>query len=261
VQDPNNLESVFGAARRVLNAGCGVGWSEAAFNSNPDARRFAIDFSRAVESAHSNTRDQPNVHVAQASILALPFAPGSMDIVYSIGVIHHTPDARHAFQRLAEVTAPGGLLGVYVYNIKPLLRELADREVRALTVKMPYAECRDVSRQLMILGRVLREIDGTITLEEGLPLLGIEPGDYPLQQFIYDHFLKCFYHPGWSEEVNILTNLDWYHPAHASHHAREEIVEWFTCNGFEDPTILQPPGWKHSGYFASSRKAKQAGST
>src|SRR6185503_4483174 len=41
---------------------------------------------------------------------------GSFDVVYSSGVLHHTPDPRTAFARLAQLARPGGTIILGVYN-------------------------------------------------------------------------------------------------------------------------------------------------
>jgi SAM-dependent methyltransferase len=40
----------------------------------------------------------------------------SFDVVYSAGVLHHTPDPRHSFARLVQLARPGGVIVLGVYN-------------------------------------------------------------------------------------------------------------------------------------------------
>jgi ubiquinone/menaquinone biosynthesis C-methylase UbiE len=46
----------------------------------------------------------------------LPLADGTFDLVYSWGVIHHTPDTGRAAREILRVLRPGGRLCVMVYN-------------------------------------------------------------------------------------------------------------------------------------------------
>ena len=46
----------------------------------------------------------------------LPFAENSFDIVYSWGVLHHTPDTRRAFLEAYRVLKPGGVLKAMIYH-------------------------------------------------------------------------------------------------------------------------------------------------
>ncbi len=46
----------------------------------------------------------------------LPFADGSFDVVYSWGVLHHTPDTPRAISEAVRVTRPGGRICIMVYS-------------------------------------------------------------------------------------------------------------------------------------------------
>jgi SAM-dependent methyltransferase len=42
--------------------------------------------------------------------------PGSFDVVYCSGVLHHTPDPRGSFARIARLARPGGMIVLGLYN-------------------------------------------------------------------------------------------------------------------------------------------------
>ena len=46
----------------------------------------------------------------------LPFAPESFDYIYSIGVLHHTPDCEQAFKGLPRLLKPGGRIAIWLYS-------------------------------------------------------------------------------------------------------------------------------------------------
>jgi hypothetical protein len=176
------------------------------------------------------------------------------DIVFSDGVIHHTSDPKKAVLTLCSLLKPNGTLGLYVYCKKPFLRELADEKIREITTKMSYKECFEFSSQMTSLGKSLAKIECEVEIEEDIPLLGIKKGKYNPQRFIYDHFVKCFYSSDRTDGYSHLVNIDWYHPAYASHHTKEEIEGWLSEGNMTDWVFNQPPGWEYSGYFIKAIK-------
>ena len=100
--------------RLVLDAGVGAGrYAEVVSRWGGDV--VGVDLSYAVEAAQRNLADRPNVWIAQADIGALPFKPGSFDFIFSICVLHHTPDARAYFRKLIPLLKPGGEIAIWVY--------------------------------------------------------------------------------------------------------------------------------------------------
>lgn len=57
---------------------------------------------------------QPNVQEADAE--ALPFPDASFDLVYSWGVLHHSPDTPRAIREAHRVLRPGGTARVMIYH-------------------------------------------------------------------------------------------------------------------------------------------------
>lgn len=51
----------------------------------------------------------------------IPYPDNSFDIVYSWGVIHHTPDTPKAFREIVRVCRPGGTCKIMVYHRRSLL--------------------------------------------------------------------------------------------------------------------------------------------
>lgn len=104
------------SGRRILDAGCGTGNTLAHFRGR--GRAVGVDLS---EDALRFCRSR-GVSAARASVLALPFAPGTFDLVTSLDVLYHrwVADDRAAVAELARVLAPGGLLLVRVPALKML---------------------------------------------------------------------------------------------------------------------------------------------
>ena len=60
-------------------------------------------------------RNLPYDEIRQGSVLELPFADNSFDVVFSHGVLHHVPDIRRAQSEVARVLRPGGEAVVMLY--------------------------------------------------------------------------------------------------------------------------------------------------
>src|SRR5713101_7643387 len=98
----------------VLDVGCGMGrFAEVA--TRWGARVVGIDLSAAAEVAARNLADRGFVAL-QADVFALPFSPESFDCIYSIGVLHHTPDCEKAFKTLPQYLKPGGSIAIWLYS-------------------------------------------------------------------------------------------------------------------------------------------------
>ena len=81
-----------------------------------------MDLSRAVEAARELTSGLDCVSLVRGDLLRLPFRAESFDIIYSLGVLDHTPDPRLAFLGLCGCSSRGGRIVVWVYQReRPLL--------------------------------------------------------------------------------------------------------------------------------------------
>ena len=99
--------------QRVLEAGCGMGRFLDVV-AEAGAEVWGADMSLAVVPAACNTRDRARCQVVQADLHRLPFG-ADFDFIYSIGVLHHTPDPASAFASLVKHLKPGGTICAWVY--------------------------------------------------------------------------------------------------------------------------------------------------
>jgi SAM-dependent methyltransferase len=199
--------------RLVLDVGVGSGrFGEIA--AGYGARLVGIDLTRAVEAAAQNLGG--SALTAQADLFHLPFAAGTFDVVYSIGVLHHTPDTHAAVRALSTMVKPGGTLAIWVYQRATWYR-MADL-VRRVTTHMSegslYRLCRvlaalDPLYRLPLVGRALRLI---------LPISSQADRDW-----------------------RVLDTFDWYAPRYQWKHSVPEVVGWFRDLGFESIEVLEFP--------------------
>ena len=75
----------------------------------------------------------------------LPFADDSFDVVYSFGVLHHTPDTQRAIDECLRVLKPGGKMVLMLYNSRSWL-----------TVVEPYLQRL---KRMVFRGRTAGELD------------------------------------------------------------------------------------------------------
>ena len=109
----------FAAARglRVLEIGCGLGTDGAQF-ALAGANYIGVDLTEAsVELARKKFELSGlpgEFRVADAE--KLDFAADSFDLVYSHGVLHHTPDTKQSVSEIHRVLKPGGRAVVMLYH-------------------------------------------------------------------------------------------------------------------------------------------------
>jgi len=158
-------------------------------------------------------------------------ASARFDYVICRAAIHHTAAPAETFAALAAVLCDGGTLAVSAYARKAPMREALDDLFRERLKGLPPDEALAASHQFTALAAALQACTGTVELPADLPLLGLRRGSYGVHEFVYDHFLKCWFNPRFGERYSDVVNYDWYHPAHAHRFERDEIVGWFVKHG------------------------------
>lgn len=98
----------------VLDAGCGAGRFTRVVG-NKARLAVGLELGGYVDRAARLCDGIDDVEFVQGSILKPPFKKGIFDLVFSLGVLHHTPDPRGGCLRLADLVSDDGLLSVWVY--------------------------------------------------------------------------------------------------------------------------------------------------
>lgn len=104
--------------QRILEVGSGAGRFTQVVLDETEAELCTVDVSSAVDANFRNNGPNERLHLFQASIYELPFAPRQFDKVFCFGVLQHTPDVRQSLECLVEMVRPGGELVVDFYPIK-----------------------------------------------------------------------------------------------------------------------------------------------
>ncbi len=204
----------------VLDVGCGMGrFAEVA--TRWGARVVGVDLSAAAEVAARNLADRDFV-AFQADVLALPFAPGTFDCIYSIGVLHHTPDCEKAFKNLPQYLKPGGSLAVWLYSGYNNWYRFSD-QYRKITHRVPI---RKLHSFLCVAVPCLYWVDRGLRAVPvlGGPVAGVVQHIFPVSR-------------SRNPEVRVLDTLDWYSPKYQSKHTYEQVFRWFESCGFGELTV------------------------
>ena len=95
--------------RRVLDAGCGLGYGSRMLRRAGAAEVVAVDIAEAVIEA-AGADAEPGLSFTVGDVGDLDFEDGSFDLVVCFEVIEHVHDQRRVIGELVRVLAPDGLL-------------------------------------------------------------------------------------------------------------------------------------------------------
>lgn len=203
--EPETLEG-----KLALDAGCGNGrytyWA-----AKLGARVFGMDLGDGVESASKNLAEFPNVQIVQGDIFHPPFEPATFDVIFSIGVLMHTGNAREATASLAGKLRPQGSLTVHLYGKGNPIYEYMDRVIRARTVRMSITELQEFTAKAYRLRQRLE----TLRLAKQV-----------------SRFIRIDRHPH--------CIFDWYAAPIATHHTYDEVKMWFKKTGLTVVATNEP---------------------
>lgn len=209
------------AGRLVLDVGCGMGrFADVA--TSWGAHVVGNDLSLAAEVAARNLADR-EATVFQADVFQLPFAPASFDFIYSIGVLHHTPDCERAFKSLPLLLKPGGRIAIWLYSAHDTCYKMSD-VYRKVTRKMS-------PRLLHKLRWGVVPLHGVHQVLKRIPLFG-KPASGALA-----YMIPMAHHP--DRNWRILDTFGWYSPWCQSKHTYEEVFRWFESCGLKDLRVIE----------------------
>lgn len=225
-----------GESPTVLDAGCGAGLAalELFGTRLHNVHYVGMDVSPAVDVAAERfaERDLPGGFV-QADLAEPPFADGTLDVVFSEGVLHHTDSTERALKRLARLLRPGGRFLFYVYRRKGPIREFTDDYVRDRLQGLEPEEAWARLLPLTKLGKALGDLHIEVDVPEDIDLLEIPAGRIDVQRLFYWHVCKAYHRDDLElEELNHI-NFDWFAPRNAHRQSPGEVREWCREAGLE----------------------------
>jgi SAM-dependent methyltransferase len=208
----------------VLDVGCGTGrFAEVA--TRWGASVVGVDLSAAAEVAASNLADR-EFAASQSDVFALPFAAESFDCIYSIGVLHHTPNCERAVKSLPQFLKPGGTLAVWLYSAYNPWYRFSDI-YRKVTRRMPVKTLHGI---LHVVVPAVNAVDSTLRAVPGI--------GRPMSAFVR-YVFPVNRNP--NRQWRVLDTFDWYSPQYQSKHTYEEVFRWFESCGMDDLHVGDVP--------------------
>jgi SAM-dependent methyltransferase len=112
------LDAAIAPDARIVEIGCGTG-QMSLYLAKGDRTVIGADLTRAslllaADAARRFGID--GVSFVETDLTRPALRPGSFDVVYCSGVLHHTPDPRASFARIARLARPGGVIVLGLYN-------------------------------------------------------------------------------------------------------------------------------------------------
>lgn len=222
----------------VLDAGCGKGRHTTLAAQWGAKVVVGVDLSDGVETAFARTRGFAEAHVVQADLHRLPVKP-MFDYVFSVGVLHHTPEPRAAFLSVAAAVQKGGRFSVWVYGaennrwITRFVNPVRQRVTSHLAPRLVFHGSKVPAAALFAITRLVYG-----------PVNRRAPRLAP--RLFYNDYLVSLASFGWREHHTIV--FDHLIAPTAFYISRSEFDSWWLDLGARDVTIA----WNNRNSWAGS---------
>jgi 2-polyprenyl-3-methyl-5-hydroxy-6-metoxy-1,4-benzoquinol methylase len=196
------LENIKG--KSVLDAGCGTGVAAVCFKLLGAKEVYAIDISDgALKTAKSLAKKyKVNITFQKENLLDFKLKK-KFDIIHSYGVLHHTADARMAFDNLCNLLNPGGRFYLALYLKTPLT--VFHQAARNILTKFPKSFRITISKVIKAL---------------------FAKGSKKAKR-------------GFQDEGDV---LDWFFVPHRTHHTPKEVSGWFKEHNMKSRLLIEKTG-------------------
>jgi SAM-dependent methyltransferase len=112
------LDEAIPGDARILEVGCGTG-QMSLYLTRADRLVIGADLARSsllLGQIAARRFGLARVQFVETDLRRPGLRAGAFDVVYASGVLHHTPDPRASFARIAALARPGGFIIVGLYN-------------------------------------------------------------------------------------------------------------------------------------------------
>ena len=225
----------------ALEVGCGAGRFVDVVSKFGAKLIIGVDITDAVDAAYKNLGSRDNVFIIQADIYNMPFREQTFNFVYSIGVIHHTPEPKVAFDNMLIPLKNKGKIALSVYEISLYDRpnrnslNIATKDLlwslnlwrcelfRTITTKLPHVAMVVYCKTFVPILHYLNKI--------------------PLLRFFRYFFPSTCYRNlpvAWS----MLDTMDTYSTKIVHQYRAKDIFQWFLGNGLKRIILMNSrAGW------------------
>jgi arsenite methyltransferase len=227
-EDERNIFLKKCKGKSILDAGCGSGFSAAIlFGKELNQMKYlGVDLSDSIHTARKRFQELGlRGNFLQNSITSMKL-DRKFDIIFCEGVLHHTSNPLKSLRNLVSHLDKNGLIMFYVYKRKAPVREWVDDFIRGKLKDLSNEDAWTRLMSLTKLGKIMGDLNITITIDEEIELLEIPKGKYELQRFLYWFFIKAYYNKNLSLEEMNHVNFDWYRPLNCYRFQPEEIEAW-----------------------------------
>ncbi len=168
----DTVERIASEHSHITEIGCGQGTDALiACSVLPEYGSYVgLDYSdesvaiakRTLSEVGKELRVTPEFYVGNAE--ALPFEDGTIECVYSLGVLHHTANDVEAFNEIDRVLKPGGKAYIWIYR-KWSLKVVVAKLLRLLQTGLDKIFGTDRCIYRLFYGRHFEKLLGTMLLE------------------------------------------------------------------------------------------------
>jgi SAM-dependent methyltransferase len=225
---------------RVADIGSGTGRIVNMLLDANVAHVHAVEPSAAMQVARSNTADRAGrITYVEATGEKLP--PGlNLDLVVSMGVLHHVPDPGPIVAAALKALKPGGRCLIWLYGREGNEVYLGFAEpLRWLTVRLPH---KPLVALCYVLGAAL---DAYIALCKWIPL--------PSRRYMTEVLAK------FPRSIRRLTIYDQLNPAYAKYYRKHEAIALLADNGFDNVRAHHRHGYSWTVVGTKSTVVDDAG--
>ena len=200
--------------KTIIEIGSGSGQNLHYFIKEYKAKfAIGIELSSSVFTSKKRNLNIDNLDFIKADLFSLPIKENSFDIVFSNGVLHHTPNTYEAFKKIIPLVKKDGIVSIWVYgNYWSRKTKNLDFIREKITSKIP-------PKLLFYLSIIAA---GFLYYIYRIPIIGDG-----LRNRLPIGMDKSFLE-------RALSTFDMYSPKYAHRHFVDEVYNWFKENNFYD---------------------------